>query len=248
MPSELSTKLMNAYMAGTDEDVSAVKAEIAAYQKSRLTPKKQNVVRLNTVLNDETASAIQVYDFLNQALGNEWWEWEAETIERILFIKYGVVLEDVNRDKVMAIRHLCRSDRAFHDWFEFNQLALSFAGAIADFEMLRSPSPGMVVNAVKAMNYIRPDRESFFGDDVLKYMSIILINEGLYIPPPSILPLVKKRMSELVSDDTRSQWIPILKRFNEIVSNKDTTIKEDMVDIQAKRLVNAEAAALTYSE
>ena len=247
MPSELSTKLMNAYMAGTEEDISAVKAEIAEFQKSRLTPKKENIVKINTVLNDDTASAIRVYDFLNQGLGVDWWEWEPETIERTLFIRYGVALEDVNRDKIMAIKHLCNSDRAFHDWFEFNQLALSFSGVIADFEMLRKPTPGMIISAVKAMNYIRPDRESFFGDDVLKYMAIALIDDGIYIPPPSILLLTKKNMSGLVSSDTKKEWINILKRYNQIVNGENPEIKENLVDIQAKRLVNAESAALTYS-
>jgi len=248
MPSELSQRLMNAYMAGTPEDISEVKAEIAEFQKSRLTAKKENVIRINTVLNDDHASAIRVYDFLNQALGVDWWEWEPETIEQTLFIRYGVALEDVNRDKVMAIKHLCGNDRAFSDWFEFNQLALAFSGVIADFEMLRKPTPGMIISTVKVMNYIRPDRESFFGEDVLKYMVISLIDDGIYIPPPSILLLTKKNMSELVSSDTKKEWINILKRYNQIVTGEDLEIKEDLVDIQAKRLVNAESAALTYSE
>ena len=248
MPSELSQKLMNAYMAGTQEDVSAVQAEIAAYQKARVRPTKDTTRRINTVLNDETSPATQVYDFMNKSFGVDWWEWEIETIESALFIHYGVALEEINRDKLLAIRHLCSSDRAFHDWFEFNQMALSFAGVIADFEMLRKPSPGMMVSAVKTMNYIRPDRESFFGDDVLKYICIVLINDGVYIPPPSILLLVKKYMMEMVSGEMKGRWIDILKRYNEIVTEKDKTIRENVVDIQAKRLVNAEAAAVTYSE
>ena len=248
MPSPLSTKLMNAYMVGTEADIAEVKAEIAEFQKARLTPKKENIVKINTVLNDDHASAIRVYDFLNQGLGMDWWEWEPETIEQILFIRYGVALEDVNRDKIMAIKHLCNSDRAFHDWFEFNQLALSFSGVIADFEMLRKPTPGMIISAVKAMNYIRPDRESFFGEDVLKYMAIALIDEGIYIPPPSILLLTKSNMSMLVSGETKAEWVNILKRYNQIVTGEDSEIKEDLVDIQARRLVNAEAAALTYAE
>ncbi len=248
MPSPLSQKLMNAYMAGTPEDIAAVKAEVEAAQKARMTPRKSNIVRLNTVLNDDMASPIKVYEFLNQALGPDWFTWEPETIEQILFIKYGVALEDANRDKVFAIKHLCNSDGAFFDWFEFNQIALAFSSAIADFEALRAPSPGMVINAVKAMNYIRPDRESFFSDEVLKYICILLINEGIYIPPPSILFLIKKHMVDIVSDETRKGWVSVLNRYNEIVSGKNLNIKEDPVDIQAKRLVTAEAAALTYSE
>lgn len=248
MPSELSTKLMNAYMTGTEEDIASVKAEVDAYQKARLTPKKENTVKINTVLNDPSSSAINVYEFLNRGLAQDWWEWEPETIEQVLFIRYGVALNDVNRDKIMSIRHLCRSDRPFHDWFEFNQIALAFSGMVADFEMVRKPTPGMILSAVKAMNYIRPDRESFFGDDVLKYMSIALFDEGIYIPPPSVLLLTKKQMAELVSDEMKASWMDILKKYNDIVTGKNTGVSESQVDIQARRLVNAEAAALTYSE
>jgi len=248
MPSQLSQRLMNAYMGGTPEDIEAVKAEIAEEQKLRLTPKKENIVQINTVLNDERASAIRVYDFLNQALGEEWDTWEIETLDKTLFIRYGLVLEETNKDKVLAIRHLCNSDGAFFDWFEFNQLCLSFSGVIADFECLRAPTPGMMIYTVKAMNYIRPDRESFFGDDVLKYICINMINEGIYIPPPSLIFLVKDTMSKMVSDEMRSQWVDILKRYNELVSESGEEIAENAIDIQARRLVVAEASALTYAE
>lgn len=246
MPSKLSERLMSAYMGGTPEDIEAVKAEIAAEQQSRLTPKKENVLKINTVLNDEKSSAIRVYNFMNQAFGEEWDTWEIETIEKSLWIHYGVALEDINRDKLLAIRHLCNSDGAFWDWFEFNQLCLAFSGAIADFECLRAPSPGMVINTVKAMNYIRPDRNSFFGDEVLKYICVLLNNEGLYISPPSILFIINDEMKKIVSSETQAKWIDILKRYNELLSGAEA--EENEIDIQARRLVVAEAAALTYSE
>lgn len=237
---------MNAYMAGTEDDIAQVKAEIAAEQQSRMTPKKENVIKINTVLNDEHSSAIRCYNFLNQVFGEDWHTWEIETIEKSLWIHYGVALEDTNRDKLLAIRHLCNSDGAFWDWFEFNQLCLSFSGAIADFECLRAPSPGMVINTVKAMNYIRPDRNSFFGDEVLKYICVLLNNEGLYISPPSILFIINDEMKKLVSQEMQSKWIDILKRYNSLLSGE--TAEESEIDIQARRLVVAEAAALTYSE
>ena len=248
MPSKLSERLMNAYLGGTEADIAEVKAEIAAEQQARLTPKKENIVRINTVLNDDRSSAVRVYDFLNQALGEDWWEWETETIEKTLWIKYSVALEDANQDRVLAIRHLCQSDKAFSDWFEFNQLALSFAGVIADFDAVREPDPGMIINAVKVMNYIRPDRDNFFGEDVLKYICVVLRDNGVYLPPPSILPIIHKTMAPMISNEMKSKWIGILKRYNEIVSEQNVDIQETEIDIQAKRLVNAEAAALTYIE
>jgi len=233
-------------MIGDKEQIDKIKQEIdSRFESSR--PKKQtNVIKVNTVLNDDESPASTIYDFLNKSFGPDWWEWEMETIERMLWIKYGVVLEDINRDKVWAIRHVCRSDGAFSDWFEFNQAALSFSGCIADFESLRNPSPGMVISTVKTLNYIRPDRSSFFSKDVLKYISIILKNDGLYTPPPSLFELIRSPMEEIVSTEVKNKWIDIYKSYKAILKEYPAEFNESMVNIQARRILRAENSASKY--
>jgi len=244
---KLSEKLLDAYMIGDNSEVDRIKDLINIKQAQLAPQKKTNTIKINSVINDEKASAAKIYDFLNKMLENDWWEWEIETLEQVLWIKYGAALEGVNRDKVLAIRHTCRSDNPFADWYEFNQVALSFSGSVADFEYLKSPSPGMVINCVKILNHIRPDRKSFFSNDVLKYICIVLLNDGIYIPPPSLAMLIGKHMKEMVSTSTKSKWADILRKYQKVVSNPNVDIEEDnMVDIQAKRLVNAEAASLVF--
>jgi len=240
---KLSQQLHDAYLLDKPEEIVRIKKEIELNKIARqdqVTPTK-----INTLLNDESASAIKTYDFLNRIFGEDWWEWEIETLERLLWVKYGTALEDTNRDKILAIRHVCRSDGAFSDWYEFNQTALSFSGSIADFEYLRSPSPGMVVNAVKILNHIRPDRESFFSDDVIKYMCIVLINDGVYTPPPSLIRIIKDTMKKMVSSS--ENWLEVFKRYNKFNNNNYSDVKEDTVDIQAKRILKTERSALAYS-
>jgi len=246
--SKLAASLQDAYMMGDEKLIAEIKAEINAQSESARTPRKTNTIKINTVLNDDNASAIQVYDFLNKAFGDSWWEWEFETLERMLWIKYGVALEDINRDKIWAIRHVCRSDNAFADWFEFNQAALSFSGCIADFERLRAPSPGMVISTIKALNHIRPDRNSEFSNDVIKYICVLLKDEGIYTPPPSIAMLINKEMKKIVSPEISNKWMDILRRYQKMVSNNAGEIREDVTDTQAKRILKAEAAALKYGE
>ena len=245
MASKLSAQLMDAYMVGDEDEINKIKSEIESINTlSR--PKKKDVIFAHNLLNDDTAPAITVYNFLNKSLGDDWWEWEMETIERLLFLKHHVALEDVNRDKIYAIRHVCSNDACFDDWYEFNQVALSFNSIIADFEYLRSPSPGMLISTVGALNHIRPDRESIFSTDVIDYIVIVLQNNGIYTPPPSLADVVMPRMRKVVSDDMQSKWVEIINRYKEIVTYPDVVINETDVDIQAKRLVNAEAAASTY--
>lgn len=244
--SKLAAQLMDAHMMGDMEQVKKIQAEINQRQEDSRPKKKTVTIQINTVLNDDNSSAITVYDFLNKSLGENWWESEIETIERLLWVKYGIALEDINRDKVLAIRHLCRSDRAFFDWFEFNQLALSFCGSMADFERLRSPSPGMSISTVKTLNHIRPDRKEKFGKDVIKYICIILNNDGIYTPPPSINGLVYKEMDKMTSKPMKEKWTRCLRRYNAMAKKRVTNIEETIEDIQAKRLIKAEASAIEY--
>jgi len=204
--------------------------------------------KVNTVLNDDKSSALKVYDFLNIALGSDWWEWEIETIDKVIFFKYSTVLEDVNKDKVLAIRHLCRSDAAFKDWYEFNQIALSFSGCIADFEFLRVPSPGMVINAINCMNAIRPDRNGEFGVDVVKYICILLINEGISTPPPSIFDLIKDTMKTMVTSEVSSRWVQILEKYNKFIDKDYSVVDDTMETIQAQRILKAELSSREYGK
>jgi hypothetical protein len=234
-------------MIGDREEIERLKVEIASRHRQSMPKKKNRTIQINTVLNDDNSSASSVYDFLNKSLGEDWWEWEFETLEQMLWIKYGVALENINRDKVWAVRHVCRSDGSFFDWYEFNQSALSFAGSMADFEYLRSPSPGMAISAVKELNHIRPDRKSFFSNDVIKYICIILKNDGIYIPPPSIINLVQKEMESTTSKEVRGNWASIFRRYKQLI-NGAKNIEENLTDIQAKRLFKAESAASEYSK
>jgi hypothetical protein len=248
MAHPFSQSLYEATLAGNVFEVDRIKDEIEKRAES-LNPKiKENVVNFNTIFNDERSSAKSIYIFLNKEFGSDWWEWEFETLERMLWLKFSVALEDINRDKIFAIRHLCLSDQAFFDWFEFNQLALSFSGSLADFEMIRKPSPGMVINAVKVMNLIRPERKSTFGNDTVKYICILLKEDGIYCPPLSLTSIIGEAFAEMISEETRGMWKSIYNKYSGIV-NGDKTIDEDsIVDIQARRLVNAEASALSYGQ
>jgi hypothetical protein len=241
---KLSEQLMDAYMSGDKDLINTIKSQI----NTRYAIKRdEKVIQINTILNDDKASPVLVYNFIKKNIGDDWHDLEIETIERLLFVKYAVALEDVNRDKILAIRHVCRSDRFLYDWFEFNQVALSFSGSIADFECLRTPSPGMVINAVKSIRHIKQDVDFEFGDEVIKYICIIMIDNGIYVPPPSLIEIAKDEMKGMVSKEMFSKWGDILKRFVKILKDDNATIiEDDSVDIIARRMITAEAAALKY--
>lgn len=238
---ELSQRLMDAYMIDDMDAVKEIQSEIASVHKTIIT-RAPHVYE--TPLSNQDSSAIELYEFMNKIYGSEWWEWEHETIDKMVFFDYHTVMSERNSDMLYAVKFLCNSDEPFSDWYYFNQLSLAFCGAIADFETMRPVSPGMVIACVKIMNYIRPDREKKFSDSVISYISTVLIDAGIYYPPMSIGWLVSKRMRELVSDESVSMWPKIKSEYAKVVSDTEYLVTEEAESIQARRLVVAEAAAV----
>jgi len=81
---------------------------------------------------------------------------------------------------------------------------------------------------------------------VVKYICISLVDDGLYVPPPSILDMVRDKFVELVSKETVDKWPAVYDKYRDIVTGKKETIEENFEDIQARRIFSAEAAAISY--
>jgi hypothetical protein len=86
----------------------------------------------------------------------------------------------------------------------------------------------------------------FFSNDVIKYMCIILINEGVYVPPPSIIKIIGPTMKKMISKGTADQWVPVLRQYKKFVNMQPKDVGESLVDVQAKRVLKAESASLAY--
>lgn len=242
------TDLLDSYAGGDDsagEELSKMYEGVKT-ASSRVTEEEYIPTKMytETPFKKDNPSARSVYDFMNEQVGTDWWEDELETIYKVLWLDYGVVLDDIKADKLCAIRHLCRNDAAFFDWFEFNQIALSFGGAKADFEYLRKPSPGMIINAVHTMNHIRPDKKADFSKDVKKSICINFINDGIVVPPPTIALLIAREMRELTKRETSSMWAEVGNKFKSLQENP--VEDETASGVQARRLIVAEKAAENY--
>lgn len=204
---------------------------------------QQRPVSSVSPLGNDNIPCLRVYEYLNFRYGDQWWNWEIETLERRIFEDSGQVLSESNVDKIQALKTLCNNQMPFQDWFYFNQVAVAFAGAVADFQSMKYPSPGMVIAAIKIMKRVRPDE--VFSDEVKKYCAIALQGEGIYVPPPTVFDILKESFD--VSEQLKSKWPQILGRVGEMIETSDyENESDDAIDIQARRLINAENAADKY--
>ncbi|HUV85267.1 MAG TPA: hypothetical protein VMV86_06110 [Methanosarcinales archaeon] len=240
----LNQQYYDAILSGDSNLAGELKSQLDEQTKLAQKATKSFTININTVLNNDDSPAIVLYTFLNERYGDDWWDWEIETLERMLWIDFGAVMSDNNADKVQAVKLLINNQRPFLDWFYFNQVSVALSGSIADFNTIKSPSSGMAISAVKTMMEIRPEEP--FSRDVKKYISLLLINDGIYIPPPSISSIIKDEFEQLVSSESKGMWKDILNRCKDIIENKDYGKDDETVSIQARRVVLCEEAANTY--
>jgi hypothetical protein len=219
---------------------------------------------VNKTLNDINSNAVDIHNTLESCFKNEseseegWWEWTEETLKKILFNEYSVVINDACWEKILSIKFVCNSNSCFFDWFDFNQCALSFTGNSANFNSLKTASPGMIISFIKSLKEIRKDIfdeniENFksdahvFSNEVVSFICTVLISDGVYFPPPSIAHYITDEFSNSISNDTKKLWASILKLYSEFeLENYKNDKEDDAACIQARRVLKAELAAKKY--
>jgi len=234
---KLSKLYYDAILSGDKGLAEKLKLEIDEHTKQAQRVSRTSPIPINTILGDDNTPAIKIYNFLNERFKDQWHDWEIETLEKLLWIDYGHVLSDVMAEKIQAMKLVLNNQRAFLDWYYFNVVSLSMTGHPADFTAVSSPSPGMAIATMKVMKQIRPEEQ--FSRDVKKYVCIILKNDGIYVPPPSV-PELAEEMEVMVD---KSIWPAVLDRLKQIIDKEDLGDGDNTVDIQARRLLVAEKAA-----
>jgi len=244
MSTGLGQQIFDAILRGDSAEAERIKDEIEANQQKineAYSSRNRGDIALiqSHIINNPGTPTPQVYDYLEKEVNDDWWEWELDTIFKIVEDKIKTKLHPVMRDKISALRHLCNRAESFDDWYMFNQLALSFSGS--DFENVKFASPGAVINAVKVMNYVRPEMDADFGDEVIKFIIVVLKNDGIYTPPPSVMHYIGREMAHMVDKDTVRLWVDAHKKLSE--GNFEDDSPES---IQAMRMYRAEKASDRY--
>ena len=241
--SDLNKQYLDAMMMGNKELAASLKEQLDANLDKKRVFSRTSVIQANTILNDDNAKVKDINDYLDKTFGEVWVEWEIETLERMLWLRSGTTLSDINADKIQALKSLFNSEEAWLDWYIFNQVAVALGGAIADFTIVKAPSNGMAVAAMKLMSELRP--EVPFSLEVKKYVCLLLIHEGVYTPPPSIKLIIEEEFARLVSPESREKWMDVLKKMFMILRG-NTNTNEEASDIQARRLTVLEMASERY--
>jgi hypothetical protein len=180
------------------------KREQGAYDGNLSAP--PSVVTVRTLFIHPSTHPIILDLIALKKYGAEWLEWEAETIQESIQKDYGNI-SDLNFSKLMAMKTLHIADGFWKRWEVFVWCTMPLNGIFPDFEMMQVPTVAQCAVAVEIADHTR--RDVTWSEEVRKYLEIVHVNDGLYIPQTPLEMLVQITSgwpSGVNLNDVRSRW------------------------------------------
>ncbi len=145
-----------------------------------------------------TASVLAV--ICNDLLTEDFLTYEVETVVDSLQAMLGVIIPEVNVDKIQAIQTIYTSNLFYMQIPAFVAVVDALSGDGVDFDYADMPHVEDVAWAVVEvlMNVPDEDFENLFAPDVAEFIKILLAEEGFHTPPPSL-----KFVGEIKSPEVR---------------------------------------------
>jgi len=177
---------------------------------------------------------------LEDTLGEEWKEWEPETISESIVKEAGVTPSDEVMSKIMAVKIVVnRPDVFFDDWMGFEKISVALNNKAPIMGMIEDVPVEWMSNAVSIVNKIVEDGD--FGEDVAKYAAARMHDQGYAVAPP-LLRFADSRLGEMVSNDNLRK--KVILAYAKAVNTDKMPEHEDPVSIQVARLIRNNAFVL----
>lgn len=159
------------------------------------------------VLEQPGVSPIRLMVEMDDAWGDEWRDWEYETILQTAHDE-GVEVERQNQDKIMALKAaVLNTNRFWEEARVFEKTCLAFNNKIVDWMTVQEPAVHeMAATRALVERYID---EQPFSDEVKAYVAGAAIHAGFVMLPPKLRfaqsPFSKKLMENMGDDAIERQ-------------------------------------------
>lgn len=135
------------------------------------------------ILSDPDANPVVIADWLDAFWGDDWMEWEPETILDTAE-KDGIQIDSVNLGKMFAIRSIKKTEEFFREPRVFEKVCIAFADRIVDWSVIQTPRVHDMAAAVAIVETFF--REGQYSDHVEAYVAAAAIMDGFLLLPPSL--------------------------------------------------------------
>jgi hypothetical protein len=170
---------------------------------------------------------------LSDSLGDDWSDWEPETIRETIIKEAGVEPSDDVMSKIMAIKIvLARPDRFFDDWHAFEKISVALNDRSPMMGTLEEVPVEWLSNSVAIVEKVAAEGD--FGPEVRKYVAARLFDQGYVVPPPK-LAFASGQLSKKVNNEDMQK--KVILAYSNALSSEDVPQGEDPVSIQVTRLL-----------
>jgi hypothetical protein len=181
------------------------------------------------------AHPLKIVAELTDMMGEDWTEWEPETIRETLEKEAGIDPSDDVMNKIMAVKIvLARPDRFYDDWHAFEKIAVALNDCSPSMGGVEEVPVEWLSNAVSIIEKLAAEGD--FSAEVKKYTAARLFDQGYVIAPPK-LAFANEDLGPLINDDGMQKKV-ILAYKQALASGDDPeTMRETPVNIQVARLM-----------
>jgi len=170
------------------------------------------------ILADDDANPVVIMLILSRSWGDEWYDWEIETIIQTARMDAGVEISRLNQDKVMALKVLKNTDRFFKDPRVFEKVCTALSGKQVDWGHIQEPCTHEIAACVGLVErYIKEDS---FSDDVAAYVAAAAVRDG-FILLPSVLSFAEYPFSSQLASNIGDEAIDKQQRLMDALEGDD---------------------------
>jgi hypothetical protein len=159
---------------------------------------------------DSDMKVLQLYQFMNDKHGREWWDWEPETIWKTIESDHieGETPEAL-KSAIMALQLCLNSMAPYEHWHVFEKVGHAFNWNPVSFEIIQPLEPDEACLAMSILG--RLQRKTAFDDEVLTYVAVCAKSGGVAYLPPEMAPGVQAKLDEItfeyhLRDATKKLW------------------------------------------
>ena len=136
-----------------------------------------------SVFENDDLNPLVMYHMLNNMWGEEWLEWEPETIIQTAEMD-GFKISSINLGKIFALRVVIKTDRFFTEPRIFEKVVRSFSNKVVDWGTVQRNRVHEIAAAIALID--RYVRDGSFSDDIAAYVAACALSDGYVLLPPQL--------------------------------------------------------------
>lgn len=188
------------------------------------------------VLEDADLNPIQVFAACKSFWGEDWLDWEPETIEETAKAD-GIEIHPINMGKMFAIRSILKTDQFFEDPQVFSKVCVAFASKHVDWAIVQKPKTYEVAATIALVDRFLKDGE--YSADVATFVAACALDDGFVQLPPQLTFADFEFSTELaltMGDDV----LDFQKNVMDALESDDVSDLEPEYLVQYKRLMKCQ--------